>query len=108
MIIDGNATEKKAMEAFLRGDSKEGSRIQDEFIAELKDALKTQDHCTCEVKDCKFHGKCMLCVLIHRGHRHHLPNCFRDMVNEKISIISELTEHTLSHDSHHPCNTEKI
>lgn len=82
MIIDGNPTEKKAMEAFLRGDYKEGTRIQDEFIAEVKEALKTQDHCTCEVKDCKFHGKCLLCVLIHRGHGHHLPNCFRDIANE--------------------------
>ena len=94
MIIDGNPTEMKAMDAFLHGDAKKAERIQDEFIAELKEALKTQDHCSCKTKGCKHHGKCIECVAIHRGHKHHLPNCFRDMVNERLAVVSGLTEHT--------------
>ena len=93
MIIDGNPTEKKAMEAYLRGDSADGSRIQDEFVEEFLEAIKTQEYCPCV--HCKFRGKCIECVAIHRGHRHHLPNCFRDMFNEKLSALSELSEHTM-------------
>ena len=33
-------------------------------------------------------------MAIHRAHEEHLPNCFRNMVNKKIRMISELTEHT--------------
>ena len=76
MLIDGNLTEIAAMDAFLRGDSDEGARIQDEFVAEFLDFVKNNDHCPCAV-ECKFHGKCMECVAIHRGHMHHLPECFK-------------------------------
>ena len=93
MIIDGNPTETEAMKEFLKGNAQEGSRLQDIFIAEFLEAIKTQDYCPC--KGCKYHGKCLECVAIHRGHRHHLPNCFRDMVNEKLCKLSELTEHTV-------------
>jgi len=34
-------------------------------------------------------------VTIHRGHKHHLPECFREMVNDKLIKLSELTEHTI-------------
>ncbi len=97
MIIDGHPKEKEAMEAFHRGNRAEGLKIQDEFIQDLRDAMETQDHCSCK-KACKFHGKCIECVAIHRAHQDHLPNCFRIMVNQKISKISELTEHTIIDD----------
>lgn len=97
MIIDGHAKEKEAMEEFHKGNRQEGSKIQDEFVEELREALKTQDHCSCK-KPCKYHGKCVECVAIHRAHREHLPNCFRSMVNEKIAVISGLTEDTLIED----------
>lgn len=97
MIIDGHPKEKEAMKEFHRGNRTEGLKIQDEFIKDLRDAMKTQDHCSCK-KACKFHGKCIECVAIHRAHQDHLPNCFRMMVNQKILKISELTKHTIIDD----------
>lgn len=97
MKIDGHEKEKNAMKAFGRGDQVEGHRLQDEFVSEVRESLKSEDHCPCTAK-CKFHGKCLECVAIHRAHRQHLPYCFRDMVNEKIAAVSELTEHSLMSD----------
>ena len=93
MIIERNPTEMRAMEAYLRGDLAEGERIQDEFVAELREAVKTEDCCSCQEKGCKFHGKCVECVAIHRAHRHHLPYCFWDMVNERLATVCSLVEH---------------
>jgi len=92
MIIDGNPTEKKAMEAFHCGDEIEGNRLQDEFLAEFR--AQEGDHCSCTAA-CKHHGNCLECVVLHRGHRDHLPDCFRDMINERLSGLSELTEHSI-------------
>ena len=97
MKIDGHAKEKEAMKEFHEGNRQEGIKIQDEFVAELREALKSQDHCSCK-KPCKYHGKCVECVAIHRAHQEHLPNCFRSMVNEKIAVLSGLTEDTIVED----------
>ncbi|WP_315120821.1 LPS biosynthesis protein [uncultured Clostridium sp.] len=94
MIIDNNPKEKEAMEAFRRGERSLGYKLQDEFVAELRENIGKVDHCTCK-KACKYHGKCVECVAIHRAHRDHLPNCFRSLVNEKIEKLSELTEHSI-------------
>lgn len=94
MIIDNNPKEKEAMEAFRRGERSLGHKLQDEFVAELRENIGKVDHCTCE-KACKYHGKCVECVAIHRAHRDHLPNCFRSLVNERIEKLSELTEHSI-------------
>lgn len=94
MKIDDNPIEKEAMEAFRQGNRVEGLKIQDRFVDTLHEAMKEQDHCSCK-KACKYHGKCVECVAIHRAHQEHLPNCFRDMVNRKIKSLSELTEHTV-------------
>ena len=75
MIIDRNPTEMKAMDAYLRGDDGEGERIQDIFVEEFVEYAKTNDFCSCGKTGCKFHGKCMECVAIHRGHGNHLPEC---------------------------------
>jgi hypothetical protein len=94
MIIDNNPKEKEAMEAFKQGERSLGYKLQDEFVAELRESiLKEEDHCSCE-KACKYHGKCAECVAIHRAHRDHLPNCFRSMINERIKKLSELSEHS--------------
>jgi hypothetical protein len=91
MNIDGNELEKKAMDAFRQGDSQQGHQIQREFLRQVKES--GVDHCSCP-KQCVYHGNCIDCVIIHRGHQDHLPNCFRLMVNERISVLSALTEHT--------------
>lgn len=94
MQIDGNVTEKRAMEEFRKGNRKEGLRIQEEFAAEFRRVYADRDHCSC-TKACRYHGNCKECVAIHRAHQEHLPNCFREMVNQKIELLSELTEHSL-------------
>ena len=93
--IDFNETECQAMEAFLRGEGQEGTRLQEQFLAKAKEAMKEGlDHCPCQA-DCCFHGKCVLCVMIHRGHGNHLPACMQAMVNRRLESLSELTEHTI-------------
>ncbi len=93
MIIDGNTKEKEALEAYRRGEHLLYKKLQDEFVAELRESVGKEDHCSCN-EPCKFHGKCMECVSIHRAHRDHIPNCFRSLVNERIEKLSELTEHS--------------
>ena len=92
MKIDNNEMEKKAVKIFHAGDREGALRMQDEFIAEFRKHYTDKDHCSCQ-KACKFHGNCKECVAIHRAHMDHLPNCFHDMVNERIKAVSELTEH---------------
>lgn len=36
------------------------------------------------------------CVAIHRAHQEHVPNCMRPVLNQKIKLLSELTEHTIA------------
>ena len=93
MIIEGNEKEKAALAEFLKGNRPEGIRIQDEFVSKFREAYANADHCPCQ-NACKYHGQCKECVAIHRAHQAHVPNCLRDLINNKIREISELTEHT--------------
>ena len=95
MIIDGNQKEKDAMAQFHQGNREEGLRLQEEFAAAFREYYKDRDHCSCE-KKCRYHGNCKECVAIHRAHEEHVPNCMRSMVNKKLKVLSELTEHTLA------------
>ena len=97
MIIDGNQKEKDAMAQFHLGNREEGHRIQDEFIAEFSEAYADRDHCPCPSKTCHIHGRCRECVAVHRAHQEHLPYCMRAMVNQRIDVLSELTEHSYHH-----------
>ncbi len=90
-MIDDHPLECKAMQLFKRGEGKKASRLQDEFLKEVMDS--GEDHCSCP-GNCKFHGKCVECVIIHRGHGDHLPHCFQTMVNRRIESLSALTEHS--------------
>ncbi len=83
MIIDNNETEKRAMKEFHLGNRKEGLKIQEEFAS----AFRTE-------YACRYHGNCKECVAIHRAHQEHVPNCMRPIINKKIAVLSELTEHT--------------
>lgn len=93
MNIDNHPTEKKAMCAFRAGQPREGHALQDEFLRELHESMESEDHCSCTAQ-CKHHGHCVDCVALHRGHGEHLPECFRDMVNQRIRALSGLTEDT--------------
>jgi len=101
MIIDGNDKEKEAMKAFHQGDRKKGLKLQEEFAAQFREEYKEKDHCSCK-KACRYHGNCKECVAIHRAHQEHLPNCMRPIVNNKLIILSELTEHTLANEIEPP------
>lgn len=90
-MIDNHEMEMQAMELFKQGKREEASRLQDEFLKVVQ--ASGEDHCSCTVA-CKFHGKCVQCVTIHRGHGDHLPNCFQQMVNTRIEAISALTEYS--------------
>jgi hypothetical protein len=92
-MIDDHEKEKRAMDLYKAGRSKEAGALQDEFLAEVM--ASGEDYCSCASTGCKFHGRCVECVILHRGHGDHLPNCFRDMVNRRLEALSELTEHTL-------------
>ena len=73
MIIEGNEKEKQAMEAFHRGDRKEGLRLQEEFASAFREEYREKDHCPCK-KACRYHGNCKECVAIHRAHQEHVPS----------------------------------
>jgi hypothetical protein len=91
-MIDKNKTCMQAMDSFIEGDPKRGKELLEVFLKEVKDSA--QDHCPCP-EACRYHGKCYECVTIHRGHAHHLPYCFGQMVNERLKELSQLTEHSL-------------
>lgn len=95
MIIDENPIEKRAMEEFHAGNRTEGLKIQDEFACMFRQEYANKDHCSCK-KACRYHGNCKECVAIHRAHGEHVPNCMRPLINKKLKILSELTEHTLT------------
>lgn len=92
MQIDNNEKEMRAMALFKAGNGAEAVALQDEFLADVR--ANCPDHCSCPVA-CKFHGKCMECVTIHRGHADHLPHCLQAMINARLEALSALTEHSM-------------
>ena len=101
MKIDGNDKEKQAMAAFHRGDRAEGFKLQEEYASAFREEYKDKDHCSCH-RACRYHGNCKECVAIHRAHEEHVPNCMRPMLNKKLKLLSELTEHTLANEIEPP------
>lgn len=95
MIIEGNPKELDAMKEFHKGNRNEGLRLQEDFVSAFREAYREKDHCPCK-KVCRYHGNCRECVAIHRAHQEHVPNCMRSMINRKIKLLSELTEHTIA------------
>ena len=59
MNIDFNETEIRAMEAFARGDGKEGTKLQNRFLEELQQSMERgEDHCSCKA-NC---SPCISCI----------------------------------------------
>ena len=86
--IDDHPLEHEELRLAREGKPEESWRVKQEF---LKQARQLPDHCSCP-EDCPHHGNCYECVILHRGHRDHLPYCMWDMVNERIQKLSLLTE----------------
>ena len=101
MQIEKNPKQLAAMEQFHKGTRPEGLRLQEEFAAQFREEYKDKDHCPCQ-KACRYHGNCKECVAIHRAHQEHVPNCMRPILNAKIKLLSELTEHTLAYEIEPP------
>ena len=91
MTVDDHPLEIEAMALFRQHKPREAGKLQDEFLAEVK--RSGVDHCNCPAA-CKLHGKCVECVIVHRGHGDHLPHCMRSMVNRRLEQLSGLTEHS--------------
>lgn len=92
MKIDHNPTAKASLDAYNAGDGDLGRKLLQEFLADATEQVK--DHCSC-TEPCFLHGKCTECVMAHRGHQDHLPNCLKPMLNDRIEALSALTEHSV-------------
>lgn len=97
MDIDNNEIERRACEAAKAGDAKLCMKLEDEFLAAFREHCETGDHCSCTAA-CRHHGNCKECVAIHRAHRDHIPNCFHDMMREKMAPLASLIEYDLRRD----------
>lgn len=91
MYIDGHPLEKEELRLSLEGKKAESRAKQQEFLDKVEQS--GIDHCPC-TNNCPLHGDCRACVLVHRGHRDHLPVCFFSMINERLQAVSSLTEGT--------------
>ena len=100
MNIDRNQKEMDAMEQFHKGNRQEGLRLQEEFAKAFREEYRKKT--TVHAKACRYHGNCKECVAIHRAHQEHVPNCMRPMINQKIKILSELTEHSIANEIEAP------
>ncbi len=89
------------MAEFHKGNRAEGLRLQEEFASNFERICRQET--TAHVKKpVRYHGNCKECVAIHRAHQEHVPNCMRPMINKKLKILSELTEHTLANEIEAP------
>lgn len=80
MDIDANPKMKESMRHEKQGEMERSWALRDEFTAEVRVAEgRGQDLCSCKA-DCIYHGRCLECVAIHRGHQDHLPNCLKPIV----------------------------
>ena len=98
MHLDNNPKSKEAFKIGSDGDQELAWKMEDEVIAEVHDAVEAGEcFCSCPNTKCRLHGNCMDCVIVHRGHRDHLPFCMHDMVNERLDGLASLTESRVYH-----------
>ncbi len=95
-MIDDHPLEIEAMRLFKEGRGAEARKLQEQFLEEVLSS--GEDYCTCP-GSCKYHGDCVKCIIIHRGHGDHVPHCLRAMVNRRIEVLSGLTEHSFKRQS---------
>ena len=79
-----------------RNRSNEGLELQEEFAAEFRQEYKDKGHCPCHERPAASpHRNCKECVAIRRAHTRSMsPIVLRPILNQKIKLLSELTEHT--------------
>ncbi|MCX7600234.1 MAG: LPS biosynthesis protein [Armatimonadetes bacterium] len=79
-MVDNHPLEREAMALFKRGDVVAARRLQERFLAEI--FASGEDLCSCPA-GCEYHGRCVECVMIHRGHGDHLPHCLQVIAAKK-------------------------
>jgi hypothetical protein len=89
--IDGNELAVRQNDLDRAGRHQEALELKREFLRQVRES---GDHCPCP-EACPHHGNCFECVTLHRGHRDHLPMCMWDMVNQRLSALSHMTEGSL-------------
>lgn len=89
-MIEHNPKELAAMEEFHKGNRQKGLELQEEFARSLSGRIPGEGHCPCK-KACRYHGNCKECVAIHRAHRTR-SHCMRPILNQKIKLLSQLTD----------------
>ncbi len=95
-MIDDHPTEIEAMRLFREGRGAEASKLQAQWVEQM--LASGEDYCTCP-SNCAYHGDCVRCIIVHRGHGDHLPHCMRAMVNRRIDVLSGLTEHSFEREA---------
>ena len=72
-------------------------RSKEEFykvVNEIRKILKDPKNleCACPKIKCEWHGKCMECVALHRYYKDHVPNCFQQIMNDKVKKVANIFE----------------
>lgn len=70
---------------------------KEEFAKEidhLREVISSGDYneCPCPKNYCEWHGNCFKCVLIHRYHKKHVPNCLQSILKDKIETLAKAAE----------------
>ena len=84
--IDFNDTECQAMEAFLRGESEEGSRIQAQFLAKAKEAMARAESSAARRTEEILAEKRGACDALRSAARERLPAAVELIVGRVVSI----------------------
>jgi len=50
--------------------------------------------CPCQQKQCPILGNCVICVQNHLKSRHHIPECFQDVLRPSVGALAALLELT--------------
>lgn len=60
----------------------------------MKDhGVSLNEKCPCAQTHCPILGNCAICVQNHLEHRRHIPECFQDVLREKVRPLAELMEY---------------
>lgn len=103
MKIDGNELSKRELELGRQGKEEEGLKVKLEFLRQVKES--GIDHCNCP-NQCRHHGNCYECVILHRGHQDHLPYCMWEMLNQRIAKLSLLSEDSFCQNKESACHCD--
>ena len=62
--------------------------LESRALAKDPEVLK----CTCPHTQCEWHGRCKICVALHRHYGDHLPACLQPLINDKLKQLVQVGE----------------